>query len=127
MRNYWTTEQEERLLAVVDMLRDKLPKRVRFWSAVAGALAPDILVTADACRCRWERVAKARAQQAAEAERTGDEDAWRATIEKVEEYEEDNFDRILASLAGIRDDIGDLRGRLAGIEAEQSRLRKMWE
>jgi hypothetical protein len=45
----------------------------------------------------------------------------------MEEYEEDNWDRVLANLAGIRDDINDLRGRLAGIEAEQTRLRKLWE
>jgi hypothetical protein len=126
-RNYWTPEQEEKLLATVDILREKLPKRVRFWSAVAGALAPDILVTADACRCRWERVAKNRAEQAAEAERPTDEDAWRETIAKMEEYEEDNWDRVLSYLAGIRDDINDLRGRLGGIEAEQTRLRKLWE
>lgn len=126
-RNYWTPEQEEKLLATVDMLRDKLPKRVRFWSAVAGALAPDILVTADACRCRWERVAKARAEQAADAERPSEEDGWRTTIAKMEEYEEDNLDRILHCLTVISDDITNLRGRLSGIEAEQARLMKLWE
>lgn len=126
-RHAWTDAEDETLLTTVDKLREVLPRSVRFWSAVVGSLAPALVVTADAARCRWDKVARARAVTAAEAERPADEDGWTKAIAKMEEYEEDNLDRIIAALAGIRDDLANLTGRLAGIEAEQVRLRKLWE
>jgi hypothetical protein len=128
MRHNWNAQDDERLLATVDSLDGVLPPTVRWWSAVAGALAQQgLVVSADAARSRHERLARQRAEDAAAMGNAGAEKAWRDTIAKVESYEADWQDHTIEALKGIRDSISALDTRLAAIEQEQIRMRRLWE
>jgi len=127
-RNRWTDEHDVALrdaVAVVFGRDDEVrTSKLASWSAVAGRLLPELVVTPEAVRSRWsavlerERLAAAIKEQARhEAASAADElaaravvepDAWEALRQRIDEYEADEQAEITASLAGIRDTLGEL-------------------
>ena len=85
------TEAEDTLLsqAVMDLdsLRAEYEAREvpahQFWSAVAGRLVPEVLVTGRACQARWRDIEARRKA----AEQPAETDAWAQVAARVEVYE----------------------------------------
>jgi hypothetical protein len=108
-KHKWTHDDDVALEAAINLL---LPLMAHFreaanrnesnwWDAVAGRLAPGLLVTGGACRCRWAKIRENRAaDEAKKAERVAvtEPDAWAAAAERIEEYErslsEHTLDRV---------------------------------
>lgn len=86
-------------------------------------------MTADAARSRWDRIIAARREQAQERATVDDraDAAWKRVAEQVENAEADTLDWIVEALNGIRDQVAALDTRLNHIEAEQQRLRELWQ
>jgi len=142
IRHNWRETDDALLLQAVDVvsgLATQLKPRVKLWSAVSGRLMPDLVVTADACRSRFERLQRLALDLSNEkAALTGshddrviiDSDAeaqWDAVTKQVEQFEQDWDDLLVETLCGIRDSVTALDARLSSIEAEQRRLRALWE
>lgn len=67
LRHLWTPEDDDRLNAAVTALASAdLRGNVKIWHAVAGRLAPELCVSPDAARSRYEKLQN---QRAAERER----------------------------------------------------------
>ena len=124
MRHQWRDEDDAALEDVIVEIGDRLPKTVRYWSAVAGAmlLRRQICVSADACRSRAEKLARDKREREPAAV-----DAWAQAAQRVEQYEADQWDYAIEALRGLRDAVTAIDTRLAAIEQEQVRLRRLWE
>ena len=146
-RHQWTEADEDALRdAVMVVFRSELPKsverRLAGWSAVAGRLLPDLTVTPDACRTRWqvlldrereEERARAAAREAAELARQeaeeeqeaadveayatppdGAEASWDALAQRIATMELEAADDLAAALHGLRAEVGALADRVPG-------------
>ena len=90
-KNHDWSEQDEALLcdAVMDLdpLREQYEERgiptKEFWSAVAGRIAAQGVVTGKACRERWCTIEARRKA----AEQPAEPDAWAQVAARVEQYE----------------------------------------
>jgi hypothetical protein len=130
MRHAWNEVDDARLAEAVQVLTaSEIGKRVRFWSAVAGRMLPDVTATPDACRYRWERLAvqKREAETPAGATPNPSDAKWLEVADKVEAYEKDTLDVLLEYVVGLQDMVSELEGRLAQVQEEQRRLRALWE
>lgn len=138
-RHRWTAEDDAGLTAAVETVGQIGSQASRYaistWSAVAGRLLPDLIVTPSACRARWgwireEARQRAEAQQQAaardqetsataeaQAEAAVAVDAWERAAGLVEQYEEDSEDRLLARIEGLASDVADVRAAVGRLEA----------
>ena len=148
-RHRWSEPDDAALREAVEVVYgdedDERSPKVSSWSAVAGRLLPDVIVTPAACRARhaWlreeeqrlERVridAEARAdeaqrealdaadrQEARTARTAVDEDSWDKLEGMINEYERTEQEELAGFLSGVLD-------RLGAIEAAVARLEAMW-
>ncbi len=138
MKHTWTEKDDAALLKAVDTIGElaaTLKPRIKLWSAVSGRLMPDLVVTADAARSRFERLQRL-AQELVDAKAPYDappcitDDAarkWEEVSNRVAEYEMDRDDYIYEAIIGIRDSIAVVAARVEAVANEQQRLRKLWE
>jgi len=115
-RNHlWTPDDEGRLeeaVAVCEPLIDHYQNQgytMRdWWDAVAGRMAPDVLVTGGACQRRWdiigerkraeaeaERAARASAEEGIAEDLAQFNDAWQQLEDRVDAWERDYHDTML--------------------------------
>ena len=130
-KNHDWTDADEALLsqAVMDLdpLREQYEERgiptKEFWSAVAGRIAPQVVVTGKACRERWCTIEARRKAALGEGER----DAWADVADRVEQYErelgEATYDAAAQTLRAVEfirervpDEIVGVNHRLDSIE-----------
>jgi len=134
-------ESDEALLsqAVMDLdpLREQYAERgiptKDFWSAVAGRIAPQVVVTGKACRERWGTIeAKRKA-----TEQPAEPDAWAQVAARVEQYERDlgeaTYDAAAETLRAVEfireripDEIVGVNHRLDSIETKVDSLLAEW-
>jgi len=114
-RHTWTTEDDDRLLAAVEAIKDNLPKNTKLWSAVVGRLLPELAVTSNAARTRFDRVARDRANES-----KGDEDKWSVVAEQVMSAEKDSWDHLF-------DRLDDLQEDMSRIRRDMEKLKSSWE
>lgn len=118
-RHTWTEDDDRRLAEAVEVVAAVELPRARFWSAVVGRLLPEVEVTSDAARSRWDRLKKQRLDQG--------EENWRKLEERVFAAEADQLDHIIDMLSTLQTAVDTLNSRLQSIESEQRRMRLMWE
>jgi hypothetical protein len=124
IRNHnWTEADEAALTAAVEALQPLMDHYANnvgsagavtgWWNAVAGRLAPGVLVTGAACKRRWGIMAsKKRAELEAKdpvEPPDANEDGWQRTARIVEEYERtvgeqtrDGVEQIAVEVAVLR-------------------------
>ena len=113
--NPWSGADEAALAeAVAAVAACEALRGVRFCSAVVGRLLPNVVVSADAAKKRWE-VLRARREVMMPEGR----DAWTDIEERVEAHEQAREDWIVDTLTDIRDYCDAMRGEL-------QRLREFW-
>lgn len=119
-KHQWTEEEDQALCEIVDTLdviRDQYKYQKDFWAAVAHGLAykEQIVVSADACRHRWQGLQP--------------KDKWEVVVEMAENYErelledlEHNLSLVVAvadnHLAHIRTEIEAIGGRVDWLARE---------
>ena len=128
MRHDWKPEHDVALEEAVNVCAagGETIKRWKFWSAVAGRLLPEVAVSADAARSRWDRLLADRRAEERPGETASDK-AWAAVADKVESFEKDQLDYLVEYVVGLQDMVREMDGRLAQMQAEQRRLRELWE
>lgn len=122
----WSEEDDRTLLKAID---DCAPIFEHFkqqgstysewnaWDAVAGRLLPGICVTGAACRRRIDVI----------RETEQNEDAWKATIEKVNAYERDLSETTFDGVSELLGNIDALFRAIASIQKDIAALKKAWE
>ena len=145
-KNHDWTDADEALLsqAVMDLdpLREQYEERgiptKEFWSAAAGRIAPQVVVTGKACRERWCTIEARRKA----AEQPAEPDAWAQVAARVEQYERelgeatyDEAQRTNARLLQIEglladvataDDVTTVFEQVKAVEAKVDRLLAEW-
>lgn len=141
----WRPEDEAALEAAIDVLTPLMAHYERqmghgraWWDAVAGRLAPEVLVTGAACKRRWailiarrEAVAATAAAKAAELLPANavppPEDAWTRTVRRVEEYEATVAERTLEATTENAAMLTQIQVSQARIEGMLTRLCRAWD
>jgi hypothetical protein len=141
----WTEADDARLAQAVtdlDPLREQYSERGvkvdEYWSAVAGRMAPEVLVTGRACQARWHDLETRRKELEARLDAPPPVDAWAQVAARVEVYErelgEATYDEVrsvgerlanLEAMVGNNADSGQveqLRSEVASFEAKAARI-----
>lgn len=118
-RHTWTADDDARLVEAVQVVSSVDLPRARFWSAVVGRLLPEIEVTADSARSRWERMKRERL--------AAGEEKWKEVEQRVFAAEADQLDHIVDIVSTLQAAFDTLNSRLQSIESDMRRMRIMWE
>lgn len=117
----WTEADDARLAqALMDLepLREQYEERGvgagAYWSAVAGRLVPEVLVTGTACRRRWTTLEERRKA----AEQPAEPDAWAQVAARVEQYERELGDATYDEVRGVGERLAEIAGSVAVVRGD---------
>lgn len=82
LNHVWSPAEDEQLLAEVTLMESVSCSNLRFWHAVVGRLAPEIVVTPDSARHRYERLLNIQV----EAQKQLNLPPVRTEIEEIEQH-----------------------------------------
>lgn len=142
----WTAADEDALEAAMEALTPLLAHYERqrghgraWWDAVAGRLAPAVLVTGAACMRRWELITERRQgdlERAAEAAKRTESDSaaggtlgvmtWEVLAQRVDDYERTVGEATLETATALAAQVTQIQRSQARLERLTTALCRAW-